>query len=141
MAAPLKPVKLAFDDVGKSAGKAAKTIKDEVNPVIQELSQVAGQLGGALVTAFLNGDSAAKALNSTLKSVAASATDAAIKNLIQGKPTEAAISGGIALAATVPSRMFGSDDDAVAKPEPVPAKSANENRKTNDVCDQPRKAA
>ena len=45
MAAPLKPVKLAFDDVGKSAGKAAKTIKDEVNPVIQELSQVAGQLG------------------------------------------------------------------------------------------------
>lgn len=97
--------------VNLAAQDTAKTVKEKVNPAMEQLGQIAGQLGGALVTAFLNGDSAAKALNTTLKSIASTAASAAINNLIKGDIGGAAISGGIALGAAALSFLFGDDED------------------------------
>lgn len=117
------PVSAKINDFGKAndlaAGKVKKT-KDEVekvNPILKELGQVAGQLGGALVTAFLNGDSAAKALNTTLKSISSSAASSAINKLVTGDFTGAAVSGAISLGAAVGSFLFGDDKDEKAQQE------------------------
>ena len=104
-------------EAADSTKKLGKAIKEDVNPAIKELGQIAGQLGGALVTAFLNGDSAAKALNNTLKSISASAASSAINNLIKGDFAGAAVSGGISLVSGIASFLFGDDEDEKAQAE------------------------
>ena len=93
-----------------AVGKQTKALKEN-NDVLKELGQVAGQLGSSLVTAFLNGDSAAKALNSTLKSISASAASKAIDKLTNLDFAGAAVSGAISIGAAIGSFLFGDDED------------------------------
>jgi hypothetical protein len=91
-------------------GKQTKAAKEN-NDVMKELGQIAGQLGSSLVSAFLKGDNAAKALKGTLQSISSSAASTAINKLVTGDFAGAAVSGAISLGAAVGSFLFGDDED------------------------------
>ncbi len=101
----------AANDFAAGKVKKHKEETEKLDPVLKELGQVAGQLGSALVSAFLKGDNAAKSLKTTLQSVASSAAGTAINKLVTGDFTGAAISGAISLGAAVSSFLFGDDED------------------------------
>jgi hypothetical protein len=114
----------AANDFAAGKTKKLKEETEKVDPVLKELGQVAGQLGSALVSAFLKGDNAAKALKGTLQSISSSAASSAITKLVQQDFAGAAV--GPAAGGTA-AEMFGGATKA--KPEKQPEK-----RDERDQC-------
>ena len=106
-------VKKLGDSHDLAAGKVKKHKEEteKLDPVLKELGQVAGQLGSSLVSAFLKGDNAAKALKGTLQSISSSAASSAINKLVTGDFSGAAVSGAISVGAAIGSFLFGDDSD------------------------------
>jgi tail length tape measure protein len=78
----------------------------QLHPVIKSINDAIGELGSSMAKAFIEGADAAQAFNQSLKAIASTAASEAIKNLIKGDITGAAISGGIAAVAGIAS-IFG----------------------------------
>jgi hypothetical protein len=111
-------------------------------------------LGTALAQAFIQGQDAAEAMHNSLKSIAATAASSTINNLIKGDLGAAAISGTVALGATIAGKLFGSGDERAAaqpaqprppivpaQPRPHPPTPANDNLETSNDGDQRTAAA
>jgi hypothetical protein len=89
----------------------------QLNPAVVTIKEVAGDLGKALSSAFINGQSAAEALNNSLKSLATTASGKAFDKLITGLTgggfdlPSIATSGLVAVGATLISKLFGGDKE------------------------------
>lgn len=112
-----------------------------LDPVVKQLQDVTKTLGDALVQAFINGQDAAQAFGSALKSLATTASSSAFDKIIKGISGQGfdlpsiATGGAIGIGAAVMHGLFG-------EPEAEEKQSKQEPEKESEsVRDQYRKAA
>jgi hypothetical protein len=102
---------------GKISQETFNRAVSQLNPAVQSLQNVVGDLGDSLADAFIHGKDAADALGSALKAVASTASSSALKGLITGLTgggfdfASIATGGLIGLGASLLSKLFGGGDE------------------------------
>lgn len=129
-------VKLADTTITQSEFNRAVS---QLDPLVIRLKDVATELGDSLAKAFINGQNAADALNSSLKAVASTAASSSIKSLVTGLTgggfdlPSIATGGLIAAGASFLSGLFGGDKEAEAAAQAADQKRMQEDQRKIEV--------
>jgi hypothetical protein len=115
-------------DKGEISQSTFNRAVQQLSPTVQQLQNVVGDLGSALAQAFINGQDGADALHNSLKAVAATASSAAINNLIKGDFASAAVSATIAAGSFLASSLFGGKSQEQKDAEAKAAAEAEQRR-------------